>query len=138
MRKVSQKAKAVLDVLAGMAKDNGGHIKIEEGKGFMPVSVEWIGCNCLSVAHYGEQNGDLMRDPDMVFWRGADSNWYPASFRNDYAGVYQESLVLEGGLASKYAPRLQRDHAIFAAQWMENIRQQQGLSLLKKSDSVPA
>ena len=26
-----------------------------------------LGLRCLSVAHYGEQNGDLMRDPEMCF-----------------------------------------------------------------------
>lgn len=26
-----------------------------------------LGCPALSVAHYGEQNGDLMRDPEMCF-----------------------------------------------------------------------
>lgn len=138
MRSVNQKAKAVMDRLAELAEANGGHVKIDDGAGFMPVSVEWIGCNCLSVAHYGEQNGDLMRDPDMVFWRGADSKWYPASFRNDYAGIFQESLILEGGQPSKVSPRMQRDQAVFAGQWMENIRQQQGLSLTAKADTVAA
>lgn len=85
----------------------------------MPVSVEHIGSDCLSVAHYGEQNGDLMRDPDMVFWKGPDSNWYPVSFRNDYVGTFQESVHFEEGRPSQFSPRMQR-------QWMENIRQQQG------------
>ena len=40
--------------------------------GFMPLSVEDIGQSAdanrlISICHYGEQNGDLMRDPDMVF-----------------------------------------------------------------------
>ncbi len=36
------------------------------------------GLPAISVAHYGEQNGDLMRDPEMVFeargvWRRNES-----------------------------------------------------------------
>jgi len=37
-----------------------------------------LGAASISVAHYGEQNGDLMRDPEMVFeargvWRRNES-----------------------------------------------------------------
>ena len=39
---------------------------------FMPLSIEDIGKSgdgnrLVSLCHYGEQNGDLMRDPDIVF-----------------------------------------------------------------------
>jgi hypothetical protein len=41
-------------------------------KGYMPLSVEVIGQSAegnrlIAICHYGEQNGDLMRDPEMVF-----------------------------------------------------------------------
>jgi hypothetical protein len=40
--------------------------------GYMPLSVEEIGTSgdgyrLVSLCQYGEQNGDLMRDPDIVF-----------------------------------------------------------------------
>lgn len=40
--------------------------------GDMSLSVEDIGKSAdgnrlVSICHYGEQNGDLMRDPEMVF-----------------------------------------------------------------------
>ena len=35
----------------------------------------------FSVAHYFEQNGDLVPDPDVVFVRAADG-WAPVSFQN--------------------------------------------------------
>lgn len=65
---------------------------------FMPLSVEDIGQSAegnrlISICHYGEQNGDLMRDPDMVFeihaWADARTA-EPLSFRNDYIGLRQE------------------------------------------------
>ena len=64
----------------------------------MPLSIEDIGPSAeghrlISLCHYGEQNGDLMRDPDMVFQildLGDGSIAEPISFRNDYMGLYQE------------------------------------------------
>ena len=47
------------------------HIKIENPP-YMPLTIEGIGTGprklpAVSVTHYGEQNGDLMRDPEMCF-----------------------------------------------------------------------
>jgi hypothetical protein len=44
------------------------------------------------VAHYGEQNGDLMRDPEIVFEVVAD-HWQPVSIQQDYVGSYREVAV---------------------------------------------
>lgn len=48
------------------------------------------GTRLVSLCHYREQNGDLMRDPDMVFLLydlpdGAAAE--PISFRNDYLAM---------------------------------------------------
>ena len=66
--------------------------------GYLPLSVEEIGTSTegqrlVSLCHYGEQNGDLMRDPDLVFLfhnipDGAAAE--PVSFRNDYLGIFHE------------------------------------------------
>ena len=49
----------------------------------------------VSVAHYGEQNSDAMRDPEMLFEvvneEGGQSGFWPFYFRNDYAAVEQWS-----------------------------------------------
>ena len=53
----------------------GFHIKIENPP-YMALVIEDIqelgphGFPVISVAHYGEQNGDLMRDPEMCFELG--------------------------------------------------------------------
>ena len=82
--------------------------------GFMPLNVETIGgvdfngipARMVSVCHYGEQNGDLMRDPEIVFFDlgeklaaagtpgfpGIKMRFLPASFRNDYAGYVDEVI----------------------------------------------
>ena len=67
-------------------------------KGYMPLSVEDIGQSTdgnrlIAICHYGEQNGDLMRDPEMVFeihTSAAPDMAEPLSFRNDYMGLLQE------------------------------------------------
>ena len=63
--------------------------------GYLPLSIEEIGMSengtrLVSLCHYCKQNGDLMRDPDMVFLLydlpdGAAAE--PISFRNDYLGM---------------------------------------------------
>ena len=99
----------------------------------MPVVVEYIGFiggfPSYSFAHYGEQNGDLMRDPEMEFIKGPDGMFYPVSFRNDYAGAYTRSLELDGDQILGVYPKQQADQAEFANMWMRNILHQQGLCL---------
>jgi len=61
----------IIDLFGGLTRLQGNPIRLESG-GFMPLCIEAIGTGprglpMISVAHYGEQNGDAMRDPDMVF-----------------------------------------------------------------------
>lgn len=60
--------------------------------GYMPLSVEHIGQSdegnpLIAVSHTGEQNGDLMRDPEIIFEIDTSNTSHlaePLSFRNDY------------------------------------------------------
>ena len=50
----------------------GSHAKINNNPAFMPVVIEKVGRlpgygEVISIAHYGEQSGDLMADPEMEF-----------------------------------------------------------------------
>ncbi len=131
MKSVNQSAAKVLNHLFTLAEAGEGNAKIDNTNGrFMPVCVKIIGEHLLSVAHYGEQNCDAMRDPDMVFWRDPLGSWYPVSYRNDYAGLDQESVVeWKHGLPYRYISKMQADQAQFANQWMMNIQEQQGVSV---------
>jgi len=81
----------------------------------------------ISVAHYGEQNGDLMRDPEMCF----ELSKVPLSrlelvayyFRNDYMGIEQYSRYRDG---DNYivVPDLFEEHRQFARTWDRNLRAQ--------------
>lgn len=63
--------------------------------GYMPLSVEEIGTSgdgrrLVSLCQYSEQNGDLMRDCDLVFMVTDLPDCMVAelvSYRNDYLGI---------------------------------------------------
>ncbi|MBS0155837.1 MAG: hypothetical protein JSS38_14670 [Nitrospira sp.] len=101
--------------------------------GYMPLSVEEIGSSgdghrLVSLCHYGEQNGDLMRDPDIVFLfhnvpDGAAAE--PVSFRNDYLGIVQEVYRYdEAGKRTHVLPTLKQDLTEFAESWFANLKDQ--------------
>jgi hypothetical protein len=85
------------------------------------------GAPSISVAHYGEQNGDLMRDPEMCFelTNPLRAGWImtPSYFRNDYLGVEQFSRYRKGE-NYVFVPNLYRQHETFARQWDKNLRAQ--------------
>ncbi len=79
----------------------------------------------LSVAHYGEQNGDLMRDPEMCFELSkpplCDLGMSSFYFRNDYLGVEQHSRYRDGE-NYVFRPDLHEQHEQLARQWDRNLR----------------
>ena len=125
----------ILDRLTeGMTKIED-HRTIDNAPGaFMAVHVERIGRTSMgplfSVAHYYEQNGDLMKDPDMVFLRAGDGEYYPIEFQQDSLSYYRCCVEFnEKGNISSYLPAIQADMADFANTWMLNILMQQKIKL---------
>jgi hypothetical protein len=93
----------------------------------------------ISVAHYGEQNGDVMRDPEMLFEAEKCSEGLvlrPYYFRNDFAGVEQYSIHTEEGRISTNS-RLQKEHEDFAQLWNANLEQQGFLKAFLRSRVPP-
>jgi hypothetical protein len=86
-----------------------------------------MGLPALSVAHYGEQNGDLMRDPEMCFELclpiGSKACLDPFYWRNDYFGVEQWSRNI---IRDHYVCLLElhKQHERFAETWNNTIRLQ--------------
>jgi hypothetical protein len=80
------------------------------------------GLPAVSVAHYGEQNGDLMRDPEMCFELGLAGGPHLNAFywRNDYAGVEQWSRFIRDGNYC-YHTHLHAQHESFAKLWDKNL-----------------
>jgi hypothetical protein len=127
MTHLNSRASAIMDHLAAIAKQAGGATTFDNAPGtYMSLHVEWIGKAVLSVAHYGLQNGDLMRDPDMAFWRSPEGFWCPANYRNDYVGVETYGITeWNGDTPKKFDPATQRDQAVFANGWMQTLVEQQ-------------
>ena len=101
--------------------------------GYMPLSVEDIGRSAdghrlIAICHYGEQNGDLMRDPEMVFelfTHGEASAAEPLSFQNDYMGLLQEVYCYdESGKKTHVKRRLKAELKSFARTWFTNLKEQ--------------
>ena len=131
MKAINKKAEVIFHRLTEGMVELGDHRKVDNANGtFMAVCVEIIGRSGLgplvSVAHYYEQNGDLMRDPDIVFWVDADGHAYPISYRQDGLGIDQEAAVVENGKWN-VKPKMQADITRFANQWMLNVEEQQNL-----------
>ncbi len=102
-------------------------------RGYLPLSVEEIGTSrdghrLVSLCQYGEQNGDLMRDCDLVFMvtdlsDGAAAE--PVSFRNDYLGLSQEVYRYdEAGRRTHVVSSLKQDLKEFARAWFATLREQ--------------
>ncbi|MGB7532996.1 MAG: hypothetical protein WA977_08510 [Halobacteriota archaeon] len=132
MKAINQRAKKVMDVLTGYIDGANDHKIIDNTEGtFMPVHVEHVN-NCklgqiFSIAHYYEQNGDMMRDPDMEFIKGGDGEYYPISFWQDAPPVRDEPIKWVDGDIVGYNEKQQAALVPFANIWMKNIKEQQGL-----------
>lgn len=94
----------------------------------------------LSVAHYGEQNGDAMRDPEMLFEMvsiSGQNSLEPYYFRNDYVGVEQYSRLNRGGVA-QVRPRLLHEHQHLARMWDRNLRSQGFVEAFRRMQAAEA
>ena len=99
--------------------------------GFMPLSVESLGYTIhggkvYTLAHYGEQNGDAMRDPEMTISVDREAGTVdPLTFQNDYMGMYQEVYGENDAGHETYRPKLRTDLDAFLWQWLKNLQNQQ-------------
>lgn len=129
MKVLNAIATATMNKMVSMMEDC--YIKIDStGGSFMPVSVEQIFENetyrIFSVAHYYEQNGDLMADPEMCFINiKAVGSYLPSYFKQDNIGMEQESIIIENDVIKGYRAKMQADHTSFANMWLRNIKSQQ-------------
>ncbi len=112
-----------------MVKALDGHARFT-APGYMDLVIEQLyytdpyGNQVYSIAHYGEQYGDLMRDPEITFSLDAErGRIIPLSFQNDYIGAYQEILCTRNG-KQMYSVSLLKDLDQFLWQWNKNIAEQ--------------
>jgi hypothetical protein len=110
----------------------GFHIHIDNPP-WMPLDIEDIltsgpnGLPTISVAHYGKQNGDPMRDPEMLFEVHRDGSEFafdPYYWRNDYLGIERYSSFRDDEQRLFTLAALKRQHEEFARMWDRNLHAQ--------------
>jgi hypothetical protein len=101
-----------------------------ENPPYMRLVIEYVGMGprglpMVSVAHYHEQNGDAMRDPEIVFEIDPQGQmeWGPVEYWQDNLGIHQVAVWLENGTAY-IKPRLVKDLKLFARTWDRRLREQ--------------
>ena len=85
-----------------------------------------LGFPAISITHYGKQNGDAMRDPEMCFELSKSDGKLildPYYWRNDYVAVEQLSRAVVNDHYVALST-LHKEHEHFAAQWDANLRLQ--------------
>jgi hypothetical protein len=123
---------------------HGLYLKIENSP-YMELVIEAMdesgptGLPAISICHYGEQNGDPMRDPEMCFELGFAGGPHLSAFyfRNDYLGVEQWSRdVVDGNYLHRIG--LHRLHESFAETWDDNLRLQGFLEAFERQQTPRA
>ncbi|TGK36264.1 DUF6908 domain-containing protein [Leptospira andrefontaineae] len=117
------------------ALKRNGIIKLR-ANGFMDLVIEHVGkgprgLHTISVAHYYLQNGDMMRDPEIVFevsFEEEKGKKYlelnPIEFRQDGALSIKQILVWNSDVGLLHRPKLIRSVKSFSIQWDKNLKAQ--------------
>ena len=97
-----------------------------ESDTYEPLYIERISDREIAIAHTIEQNGDLIVDPEMVFWVDEDAKaLWPVSIEQPIFGGYIQRVYDYGD--SEYARpnlSLERDLTSFFRTWMQNLKWQ--------------
>lgn len=116
--------------LNAVDRAEGRHKKFHS-PGFMDLSMEYLGYAdrhgfpVYAMAHYGEQNGDLMADPDMTFSVDRDAGRVEAlTWQNDYLGRYDEVYRRRDDGALLYSPSIRTSLDDFLWRWAKNLQDQ--------------
>jgi len=123
----------------------GCHVSIEN-EPYMRLVIEYLeergpdGHPVISIAHYGEQNGDAMRDPEMLFQlirQDPDLAIEALYYRNDYVGVEEWSRYRDDQDRLIAKLKLQSEHERFASMWALALEQQGFPDALTRTLSSP-
>ena len=98
------------------------YLRFTAGDAFMPLSMDYLGENRISISHTYLQNGDLMADPDMEFVFDLENKALSArTFQQDGICLYQTVENQQGEVDNL---DLERQLNSFARQWFDNIQSQ--------------
>lgn len=106
----------------------GSHLRLTM-PGFDRLVIECIGRNQVSVAHYYELNGDLIAEPDVVFFTGYLS-WVPIEITQSMIGTRRYAQLDDQECDITHIDRrAQKDLAEFTEDWAANLKVQGWLEL---------
>ena len=133
---LSPKATATFNKIIKGCENVGDSNQIFSDNGFMPVSVECIGeittgsfagTKVYSICHFYSQNSDLMRDPEVTFYKFVTGKVFPASYRQDGLGIDRTYMTIEDEKI-RFNANAQKDLVSFCAgTWFPNIEEQNDL-----------
>ena len=134
MRSLNKLSSRIFSNLVKGLGEVGDSKRVAANDSFMAVVVECIGLHAkgrvFSIAHYGEQNGDLMRDPDVTFLLGRDGKVHPLSYLNDYVGIEEVAVEFGEGGKLRVVDRKLHELVEFCNGWMKSINEQQELGIV--------
>lgn len=138
----------IITARGGIAAVHQSYISLENPP-FMRLVVEVLngpfpnGAYELSVAHYTTQNGDAMRDPEIVWHvvpaeNPKDWQWRPLVVQMDFLGYYREvAQTAPDGTWHCLRPVGARDLVSFGRKWNRNLREQ-GFLTAARAEAMPA
>lgn len=100
----------------------GTHLRLEMPP-YMPLVIKVVAPNQVSVSHVFEQNGDVMYDPEIVFYT-ARPNWFPIKITQHPLGINQRVAAISDNNLEILDALEQKNIIEFAELWAENIRGQ--------------
>lgn len=125
--------KSIIDIIAQAGGWRSDLFLRIENPPYIPLFVEALddkgplGLPALSVAHYTEQSGHLMRHPEMCFELKTtiegEQALLPYRWRNDFVAVEQSSRLIVQGEYILLLDVYQR-HIRLAAEWNEVLTRQ--------------
>ena len=113
-----------LDLTAPVKPGELPAVKLANGS-YMPLSIERIAPNLVTVSHTYVLNGDLMFDPEVVFFTGYDG-WVPVEYTQD-PYIRRQSYVkfsADGKTITHINKRMQADLTSFVNTWGRNLQAQ--------------
>jgi len=112
---------------------------------FMPLHVEHVGTgprgfDLVAVSHTFELNGDIMRDPEIVFEvppQELERGWGPVEITQHPMGRYEQAVWKDADTGNvMIRPRLVVELKQFARMWDRNLKHQ-GYARIQPSEGGP-
>lgn len=126
---------AVIGDLSGWSP---GRSETFKAAGYMDLSVECIGKTDrgieISLAHYGVQNGDMMRNLEMVVRVYPHGMVEALSIRMGYLGLYKVVYPAP----DRVYPRQKTEQNDFLRTWLRNLKAQGHKLAAKSADKIAA